>query len=266
MNITILANRDIASNYALNLLLPKLIGHKLTIFLSAKVGAAGNKPAELIRLKFFEQDLFNQIIAPLLASPDMRSSNFMTFEQMSVSCRQPVTELNNINSPEGLITLNKTQPDLILSIRYGVILKNAAISVARLGVLNLHSGLLPYYRGVMATFWAMLNDESTIGTTLHYISDANIDTGNIIGTTKIRIDNGRSYLSHLLELYRHGSDLVANTVNKIVSGKTITCQPQIETGNYYSFPSDKELNAFTAKGLTLVDEQELSQFISEHYY
>jgi methionyl-tRNA formyltransferase len=157
MNIIILANRGIASNYARNLLLPKLSEHKITIFLSAKVGGISKKPAELIKLTFFEQGLYNRIIAPLLPSPAERSSGFMTFEQISAICQQPVTELNNINNIEGLAMLDKAQPDLILSIRYGVILKNEAIRKARLGVLNLHSGLLQKYRGVMATFWAMLN-------------------------------------------------------------------------------------------------------------
>ena len=266
MNIIILANRDIASNYALNLLLPKLNEHKVTVFLSAKVGGTSKKSAALIKLKFFEQDLYNLIIAPLLANPDKRSSDFLTFEQMTAVCQQPVTELNNINSAEGLATLDKAQPDLILSIRYGVILKNEAIRKARLGVLNLHSGLLPNYRGVMATFWAMLNGETTIGTTLHYINDANIDTGDIVDTTKIKVDSSRSYLSHVLELYQQGSNLMANIVNKIANGKTIACQPQIDSGNYYSFPNDEELSAFTAKGLTLVDEQELTQFITDKYY
>jgi methionyl-tRNA formyltransferase len=266
MNITILANRDIASNYALNLLLPKLNEHKITIFLSAKVGGISKKPTELIRLKFFEQDLFNTMLAPLLASPAKRNSDFMTFEQMTTVCQQPVTELNNINSTEGLATLDNAQPDLILSVRYGVILKNEAIRKAHLGVLNLHSGLLPNYRGVMATFWAMLNGEKTIGTTLHYINDANIDTGDIVATTTMKVDSSRSYLSHVLELYQQGSNLMANTVNKIASGKTIACLPQIDSGNYYSFPNDEKLTAFTAKGLTLVDEQELTQFITDHYY
>jgi methionyl-tRNA formyltransferase len=114
---------------------------------------------------------------------------------MGAVCQQPVTESNNINSAEGLLILRKMQPDLILSVRYGVILKNEAIRTARLGVLNLHSGLLPNYRGVMTTFWAMLNGETTIGTTLHYINDANIDAGDIVDTTTIKADSSRSYLS-----------------------------------------------------------------------
>ena len=82
----------------------------------------------------------------------------------------------------------------------------------------------------------------------------------------MKVDSSRSYLSHVLELYQQGSNLMANSVNKIVSGETIVCQPQIDAENYYSFPNDEKLSAFTAKGLTLVDEQELIQFITDHCY
>ena len=49
---------------------------------------------------------------------------------------------------------------------YRRILKAAAIQIPRHGVLNLHSGLLPAYKGLMATFWATLNGEEEIGCTL----------------------------------------------------------------------------------------------------
>jgi|TARA_B110000977_G_C10892675_1_gene422061 hypothetical protein len=59
---------------------------------------------------------------------------------------------------------------------------------------------------------------------------------------------------------------MAKTVNKIASGKAIACHSQSNAGNYYSFPTDEDITAFTAKGLTLVDEQELTQFITDNYY
>ena len=67
MKITLLANRDVASCLAVNYLLRDLQEHRLTLFLSSRVGS---KPlAEpLQHLKFVEQDLFNQLLFPLLAS------------------------------------------------------------------------------------------------------------------------------------------------------------------------------------------------------
>jgi methionyl-tRNA formyltransferase len=266
MRITILANRDIASNVALNLLLPKLADHKLSIFLSSKVGSSSNKPIELARLKFFEQDLFNDLVSPLLDKSNQRQSNFLSFSQMSELSTQAVAELNNINTPEGLQVLRENQPDLIISIRFGVILKDEAISIPPLGVLNLHSGLLPNYRGVMATFWAILNNEKTIGCTLHTINEASIDTGDIIGTTSLAVDKNLSYLSHVLQLYIAGCDLIADTVSNISTGKEIESLPQTSEGSYYSFPTANDITSFTNNGYELVDEHEITEFIINNYY
>ena len=179
MNIVILANRDLASNYALNLLLPQLSKHSVSLFLSAKVGGNSSKPPELVSLKFFEQTLFNELLSPLFEQLPSHKG-FMSFAQMNRILVQPVEALNVINSPHGLAKISALQPELILSIRYGSILKQEILSLPRLGVLNLHSGLLPDYRSVMATFWAMLHGQNKIGTTLHFIDDASIDTGQIV--------------------------------------------------------------------------------------
>ena len=164
------------------------------VFLSSKVGGKKNKPVQLQlqSLAFFEQDLFNQLLSPLFNKIPNKIPNkkgFSSFEQFDQCLARPVEILNDINSPQGLSKIAESQPDLIISIRYGCILKNAVIEIPPLGVLNLHSGILPDYRGVMATFWAMLNNEQTAGTTLHYISDASIDTGSIVASSALSVDN-----------------------------------------------------------------------------
>ncbi|MEM4725030.1 MAG: formyltransferase family protein, partial [Candidatus Hadarchaeum sp.] len=53
-------------------------------------------------------------------------------------------------------------------------------SRGRLGIVNLHGGLSPEYRGADCTFWALYNREpEKVGCTLHWI-DAGIDTGRLI--------------------------------------------------------------------------------------
>ena len=266
MNITLLANRDLASNYALNLLLPQLAGHRLSLFLSDRVGSSGNKPAELNQLKFFEQTLFNDLICPLLPPVAERPGKLRSFDQFSDYLNQPAPTLNAINSEAGLQMLRDTHPDLILSIRYGGILKNDAIGCAKQGVLNLHSGLLPAYRGVMATFWAMHNGETEIGTTLHWIEDVSIDTGGVITTTRLPVDSGKSYLWHVLNLYPRGVASMADAVAAIASGQRPLSQPQSGDGNYYSFPQQTDLARFFARDLTLVEEQEVVSFFRDMYY
>ncbi len=260
MKITILANRDVASNFALNRLLPALAAeHRLSIFLSSRVGGNTLAPKPLVQLKLFEQSLFNDLLFPALARSSV-DGRLLSFEALAASVDAPLSVLNKINSNEGLKMLVASQPELVLSIRYGGILRETAIAVPRLGVLNLHSGLLPQYRGVMASFYAMLNGDSSLGTTLHFIRDAGIDTGDIVGNTQQLVQREHSYLWNVLQLYPAGVDLMCSAVAKLTAGLELPVSAQPEGGNYYSFPSEDQLHRFGELGLSLYDVQEIIDF------
>ncbi len=264
MKITILANRDLASNLALNRLIPSLAkDHQLHVFLSSHVGGSAAVPAALGQLKFFEQGLFNELLFPALLGSSA-DAKLLSFDQLALGNNTPISELNKINSEAGLSALAASGPDLVLSIRYGSILRDAAIAVPRLGVLNLHSGLLPDYRGVMATFYAMLNGENEIGMTLHTIIDAGIDTGDIISNTRIELDARHSYLWNVLQLYPTGVDLMLGAVETLSSGDKLSQQPQPEGGHYYSFPTVEQLHQFRELGLHLYDVEEIIDIAKQY--
>ncbi len=265
MNITLLVNRDLASCVALNHLLPQLASHRLYLFLSSRVGKSSTTKPELLNtLKFYEQDLFNDILFPLLDSNAAltKTATLKTFYGLQEFLAAPPAELNKINTDE-LTRFEATEPDLVLSIRYGVILKEQALAVPTLGVLNLHSGLLPDYRGVMASFWALLNNATTLGTTLHYIDDATIDTGRVLGTTALPRNPDRSYLWHVLTLYKDGCDLLAQKVAAIARGEQPACTAQSGQGNYYSYPRQEHLDQFGSQGSVLVDPAEIVGIASQ---
>jgi methionyl-tRNA formyltransferase len=264
MNITVLANKDIASNFALNRLLPALATrHTLSVFLSSRVGGDTQTSVEIQQLKFFEQTLFNELLFPALVLSG-EHAQLQGFDALAHSLETPIVVLNKINSEQSLATLGASQPDLILSIRYGGILRERAISTSRLGVLNLHSGLLPDYRGVMATFYAMLNGEHEIGTTLHSIQDAGIDTGDVLGQTHMQLRYDHSYLWNVLQLYPAGVDMMLAAVDKISLGEALAGQQQSSGGNYFSFPSPAQLQQFGEKGCRLYDVQEVVEFTKQY--
>ena len=264
MKITVLANRDLASNLALNKLIPALAkNHSLRVFLSSHVGSKAALSRELSQLKFFEQTLFNQLLFPALDKA-LSGTGPKTFTQLASAYSLPLSELNGINTETGLAELAGSEPDLILSIRYGGILRERAIAIPDKGVLNLHSGLLPAYRGVMATFYAMLNGEHEIGTTLHYIRDAGIDTGEIVAYTSAPLDIQHSYLWNVLQLYPSGVALMLATVEKISAGETISCRSQDTAGNYYSFPNPEQLKQFYSLGHRLYNVNEITT-LAAHY-
>lgn len=110
-----------------------------------------------------------------------------------------VHEVAHINHPDVLRLVRELRPDLIAV--FGTsLLRSELLQLARqdgrLGIVNLHGGLSPEYRGADCTFWALHNGEPhKVGCTLHWI-DAGIDTGGLIAhvSPEIRPDDDELHL------------------------------------------------------------------------
>ena len=90
-----------------------------------------------------------------------------------------VKEVPHINHPDVVQLANELKPDLIAVFGTSLI-RGELLQKGRLGIVNLHGGLSPEYRGADCTFWALFNREpEKVGCTLHFI-DAGIDTGRLI--------------------------------------------------------------------------------------
>ena len=90
-----------------------------------------------------------------------------------------VQEVPHINHPDVVRLADELKPDQIAVFGTSLI-RGEMLNKGRLGMVNLHGGLSPEYRGADCTFWALYNGEpEKIGCTLHYI-DAGIDTGRLI--------------------------------------------------------------------------------------
>ena len=247
MRITLLTNLDLASNFALNLLLPQLSSnHELHVFHSDRVGSRTIAPG-LAAASFYEQTLPLELLFPLIdAQP--KHGELLTFRSLNEFLVEPAVSLNQPNSIEGLGALAATEPDVVVSIRYGCILGVEALSIPHKGVLNLHSGRLPEYRGVMATFRAMLAGDNKLCSTLHWIDDATIDTGRIISIQSHDRDPAQCYLANIIGLYPAGCVAIFDVFKAFEAGhEPKTCLPE-QIGPYYSFPDQVSLEAFTKAG------------------
>ncbi len=244
MNITLLGHDDIASKIAMRLIVGGLPEHNYKLFLSGSLAAGNDRlPEPLDELTRLDRRFYDSLPWGINGDPE---------------------DLPEPNTSDGVATIRGFDPDLFISVRYRRILKSAAIEIPCHGVLNLHSGLLPKYKGVMATFWAMLNGENEIGCTLHNIIDRTIDTGPIIGLSRSPTRTDCSYLANVLESYLEGCRMIVNAVRKISAGKSIETSAQTGEGNYYSMPQAQDLDQFAARDLRLVDKSDLDTFLDRH--
>lgn len=95
-----------------------------------------------------------------------------------------VTE--SLDKPGVVDRVRNFAPDLIFSIHYRNILKTDILETAKVAAVNLHPSLLPEYKGCFSIPWALINGETQVGMTFHYM-DAGVDTGNIIVQEKLEI-------------------------------------------------------------------------------
>ncbi|MDE0746844.1 MAG: formyl transferase [Porticoccaceae bacterium] len=246
MRITLLVNRDLPSHLALSQLVRELGGHELSIFISEKVGSDYRLPSPLMALQSFELELLK----------DGRAS----FEQLAKTAEgslQGFVDIDNkVNSRAGIERIKDSQPDLIISLRFGLIIGQDIIDIPRYGVINLHSGVLPNYRGVMATLRSMLNGNADIGSTLHFIQDSGIDTGDIISVVTAPLERQSSYLFNVLSLYGGGVKQIINAVRSLSDSTALQSYPQQGISGYFTFPTMAELNRFSGQGHKLFDPQE----------
>jgi methionyl-tRNA formyltransferase len=114
--------------------------------------------------------------------------------------------------------LRQLQPDLIVVAAFGQILPQAILDLPRFGCVNVHTSLLPKYRGAAPIQWAILSDERETGVTIMKM-DAGMDTGAILTqeTTPIREnDNAQALHDRLATI---GAQLLLRTIPDYIAGK-----------------------------------------------
>ncbi|MEC8957767.1 MAG: formyltransferase family protein [Nitrospinota bacterium] len=93
---------------------------------------------------------------------------------------------NGTNSLETEYALQKFKTDLLILGQAGIVKQNI-LQIPKIGTLNGHPGILPFYRGVDCPHWALLNGEfDKIGASIHWV-DQGVDTGKIIATEKFPV-------------------------------------------------------------------------------
>ena len=136
----------------------------------------------------------------------------------------PVLQPERARNEDFIQELRQLQPDLIAVTAYGQILPQSILDLPRFGCVNVHTSLLPRYRGAAPIQWAILNGDAETGVTIMKM-DAGMDTGDIFAQERTLIQPTDDAQTLHDRLGRLGADLLARTIPDYVSGK-IQPQPQ----------------------------------------
>src|ERR1017187_1451550 len=179
----------------------------------------------------------NYQIAAVVTQPDRPKGRELKLhpspvKEIAMQENLPVLQPERARDGKFIQELCALQPDLIVVAAYGHILPGSILDLTRFGCLNVHTSLLPKYRGAAPIQWAILNGEAETGVTIMKM-DAGLDTGDILtqATTPISPEDNSETLHDRLATM--GAELLVQTIPDHVAGK-LNPRPQPAEGATYA--------------------------------
>ena len=168
-----------------------------------------------------------------------RKINYSPIKKIALNNDIPLFQPNNLKDPIFLDEIKSLNPDLFVVVAFRM-LPELLINIPKLGTINLHSSLLPNYRGAAPINWVIINGEKETGVTTFFINK-NIDEGDIIDSLKVKIHEG--YSAGILhdKLMNIGAELVLKTVNNIFKNNFSRHKQMISDKDKIAPKIDKEL-------------------------
>src|SRR5690348_69007 len=159
-------------------------------------------------------------------------------KQTAIDAGIPVEQPEFLKDAAAQQRLRDQAPDLMIVIAYGLILPKAVLAIPRLGCWNVHASLLPRWRGAAPIQRAILTGDNETGVCLMQM-EKGLDTGPVLLSERTPIqsaDTGGSLHDRLAEL---GAQVLAQGLQRVARGETLTSTPQSGEGVTYAYKLDK---------------------------
>ena len=133
-------------------------------------------------------------------------------EKLNIPLIQPL----NLKDPAFLKQIKSIDADLACVVAFRI-LPEELLTIPKMGTINLHGSLLPFYRGAAPIQRAIMAGEKETGVTTFFIKKT-VDTGNILLQDSLKIDANEDFGSVHDRLSELGGDLLLETVRGVNSG------------------------------------------------
>ena len=104
---------------------------------------------------------------------------FSPVKQFGIDNEIEVIQPKKVKDEKIIKKIKEINPDLIVVVAYGKILPKEIIDIPKYGIINVHSSLLPKYRGASPIHSAILNGDMESGVSIMYIEEG-LDSGDVI--------------------------------------------------------------------------------------
>ena len=243
--IAFLASQTPQSTYIIN----RLSSEGEVVGVLYEISRSKAKPLREIRkrikrfgfFKLADQVLFRLWERRILIPRDFEKINSLLSLEMTgdiLDKKIPVNTYSSLNKTEAEVRLNELKPDAVIVCGTSI-LKTPIIDVCCDGIINIHTGIIPEYRGVYSAFWALYNaDTDNIGVTIHRVSEK-LDAGQVLYQEWIPFDPSYDTINTLFaKQIVKGTELIIKALHDKASGefKPAPLRSDIGPENLYFHP------------------------------
>lgn len=152
----------------------------------------------------------------------------------------------DINSADSIARAREFAPDLILSLYTMHIYRKDFLEIAPLGGIGTHPSIFPDYRGLEVFFWAMVNNEPTIGVSV-FKTEVKLDSGSVLNETVLPLGPDQSMASVYHMITDKAADLLVKSIDDIRKG-TVRYRTPEGVGRYFPMPTRQAVRKFRQLG------------------
>lgn len=159
-------------------------------------------------------------------------------KQYAIDNNIDIYQPNSVKNSETLELIRRLNPELIVVVAYGKILPKELIEIPKYGVINVHSSILPKYRGAAPIHNAIINGDSETGVTIMYIAEE-LDAGDVIKIKKTPIYEEDTLETLHDRLALIGAEALSEVIKNMENG-VIERTPQEHDKATFVYPIKKE--------------------------
>jgi len=174
-----------------------------------------------------------------------------TINRLAARNQIPCRVVHDVNAPGYVGEMRRVAPDLLVSVAASQIFKRDLLSVPRLACVNVHTGPLPAYRGMMPVFWQMYDKRKSITVTLHTMTP-DIDVGSVLLQREVPLNGDRNLDLVIRKMKREGARTLVELLDRYHTGAVRPVAMNRHQAQYHSFPGRAEADRFRHMGYRLV--------------
>nr|WP_300005797.1 methionyl-tRNA formyltransferase [Tissierella sp.] len=161
-----------------------------------------------------------------------KKMQYPSVKQKALDLGLEVYQPEDVNNRESIEILKEINPDFIVVVAFGQILKKEILDLPKYKCINVHASLLPKYRGAAPINWAIIDGMEESGITIMEMSEG-LDTGDMISKVIIPIEKEDDYITLHDKLSKLGAELLVKTLKSIEIGRA-NMTPQDDKESSYA--------------------------------